>query len=62
MPQVKWVPAYYSADHGEKGDRDRGRGVVDATGAGNGFMGAVSAALDEGKDLPEGESERATAL
>jgi sugar/nucleoside kinase (ribokinase family) len=30
--------------------------VVDPTGAGNGFMGALAAALGEGESLREGES------
>jgi sugar/nucleoside kinase (ribokinase family) len=32
--------------------------VVDPTGAGNAFMGGLMAALDEGKDMHEGESAR----
>lgn len=43
---VHWTPAYW------QGQTDR---IVDPTGAGNGFMGALSAALDEGLGLQQGE-------
>jgi sugar/nucleoside kinase (ribokinase family) len=49
---VRWVPPFYSAT-GDAGGSGASR-VVDPTGAGNGFIGAVAAALDEGKDLREG--------
>jgi hypothetical protein len=50
--EVRWIPPFYSATN-DNGGSGTSR-VVDPTGAGNGFMGAVAAALDEGKDLHEG--------
>ncbi|WWD18480.1 hypothetical protein CI109_102932 [Kwoniella shandongensis] len=47
-PDVKWIPAYWH----EGRDGWKGK-VVDPTGAGNAFMGALGAALDEGKSLDE---------
>lgn len=41
----RWVPPYHTSV-------DR---VIDPTGAGNAFMGALAAALGEGKSLEEGE-------
>lgn len=46
--KVNWVPAYWSSDDQHK--------VVDPTGAGNGFMGGLAAALDEGFDVEKGEA------
>lgn len=45
--QTHWVPAYWSDDQSR---------VVDPTGAGNGFLGGLAAALDEGLDVHTGES------
>ena len=42
----RWVPPYHPADSTK---------VVDPTGAGNAFMGALAAALGQGEDLGEGE-------
>ena len=42
----RWVPPYHTSK----------AKVVDPTGAGNAFMGALAAALGEGKSLEEGES------
>lgn len=47
---IRWVPAFYDPESSESK-----RKVVDPTGAGNGFMGAVAAALDEGKAFDEGQ-------
>lgn len=44
--RIHWIPAYWSEDQTK---------VVDPTGAGNGFMGGLSAALDEGLDLRQGK-------
>lgn len=44
---VHWVPAYWSHDQSK---------VVDPTGAGNGFMGGLAAALDEDLDIHQGQS------
>ena len=50
LADVKWIPAYWSADTpGVEGK------VVDPTGAGNSFMGGLGAALDRGFNIEEGE-------
>jgi len=50
LADVKWIPAYWSADvPGAEGK------VVDPTGAGNSFMGGLGAALDQGFSIEEGE-------
>ena len=43
--EIHWTPAYW------QGESDR---IVDPTGAGNGFMGALCAALDQRLDVHEG--------
>ena len=48
--QVHWVPAYWDPAVPDSKSR-----VVDPTGAGNAFMGAMCAALDEGHDVHEGQ-------
>lgn len=50
--EVEWVPAYWSAGAEEADWESR---IVDPTGAGNAFCGAMAAALDKGEDLREGE-------
>ena len=47
---VKWIPAYWSADTPGADTK-----VVDPTGAGNSFMGGLGAALDQGFSIEEGE-------
>jgi sugar/nucleoside kinase (ribokinase family) len=49
---VEWIPAYWSEGCGEPGWREK---VVDPTGAGNAFCGAMAAALSEGMGLGSGE-------
>ena len=41
----KWVPAYYQSGEGDK--------VVDPTGGGNTFLGALAVALARGKSIEE---------
>lgn len=48
--QVEWIPAYWSPDF--PGARDK---VIDPTGAGNAYCGALAAALADHLDLGEGE-------
>lgn len=45
--RTHWIPAYWT---------DSAK-VVDPTGAGNGFMGGLSAALDSGLDITTGEHD-----
>ncbi len=52
---VYWAPSFWHPDM--PGYKTK---VVDPTGAGNAFMGGLMAALDEGKDMHEGESARDT--
>lgn len=47
---VHWAPPFW-----EPGMVGYERAVVDPTGAGNAFMGGLMAALDEGKDMHDGE-------
>lgn len=47
---TRWVPAYWANDQTR---------VVDPTGAGNGFMGGLAAALDEDLPVCEGKSGHA---
>lgn len=47
---VLWIPPYW-----EPGVPGYEKAVVDPTGAGNAFMGGLSAALDRGRDVEEGK-------
>lgn len=51
LQPVYWAPAFWHPDMPSYATK-----VVDPTGAGNAFMGGLMAALDEGKDMHEGES------
>ena len=46
--EVRWVPAYWTEAQIDQ--------VVDVTGAGNGFLGGLCAALDEDLDIHDGKS------
>lgn len=49
--KIGWVPAYWSIGAEEEEWENQ---VVDPTGCGNAFCGAMAAAIDEGKKLRDG--------